>query len=81
MTASCFVLTNFSNASVGSSSASSVALGTISDRNSKSSEDNARELRGLAPPPLRENLFRNRETADGGGGVAERGTIGSGAEL
>lgn len=72
-------LTNFSNASVGSSSPSSFALGT-SERKSKSSDDNARELRGLAPPPRRENLLRNRDTAEGGG-VDERGTTGSGAEL
>ena len=72
------VLTNFSNASAGSSSPSSAALGTISDRNSMSSEDKARELRGLPPTLVRlENLLRNRETAEGAGGVAERSDTGS----
>ena len=50
-----------------SSSSPSLALG-ISERNSKSSEDNASELLGLPGPiVLRrlENLFRKRETADG----------------
>ena len=76
-----FALTNFSSASVASWSASSLALGTMSDRNSRSSEDSARELRGLPPPPRRENRLRNLETAEGAGGVAERSTTGSGAEL
>lgn len=75
-----FVFTNFSKASVEYSSASSVALGTISERNSRSSVESASELRGLPPVLLRrENLFRNRETADGAGGVPERSCTGSGA--
>jgi hypothetical protein len=54
----------------GSSSWLSEALGTISERNSRSSEDNASELRGLEGPNelrLREKRLRKRETADGGG--------------
>lgn len=79
-TGSRFVLTNFSKASAEFSSASSAALGTMSDRNSRSSEDKASELCGLPPMLLRrENLFRNRETADGAGGVPERSCTGSGA--
>lgn len=39
-----FALTNFSSASAESSSTSSLALGTMSDRNSRSSVDSAREL-------------------------------------
>ncbi len=49
----------------------SEAWGTISDRNSISSVDNAREfLRSASSCGFeRENLLRNRETAEGGGGV------------
>lgn len=73
-------LTNFSSASVVPSSASSAALGTVSDKHSMSSEDKARELRGLPPTLLRlENLLRNRETAEGAGGVEERSGTGSDA--
>lgn len=53
-----------------SSSFPSFALGTMSDRNSKSSEDKASELIGLDPPKelrLREKRVRNLETAVGGG--------------
>jgi hypothetical protein len=49
-----------------SSSSSSVALGTISERNSRSSEERAREFRGVEPDDLREKRLRNRETADVG---------------
>ena len=75
-------LTNFSNASAESSSASSLALGTISERNSMSSEERARELRGLLPIvlPRRENRLRKRDTAEGAGGVSERSGTVSGAE-
>lgn len=48
----------------------SAALGTMSDRNSKSSVERASELRGLELPKelrLREKRPRNRDTADGGG--------------
>lgn len=50
---------------VSSSSIGSLALGT-SDRNSKSSEESAKEFLGLDLP--RENLLKNRETAEGGTG-------------
>ncbi len=51
-----------------SSSLSSCALGTISERNSKSSDDNAnepRELEVLNPLCLREKRLKNRETPEG----------------
>lgn len=49
-----------------SSSSSSLALGTISERNSISSEERAREFRETKLDDLlRENRLRNRETADG----------------
>ena len=76
-------LTNFSKASVDeSSSASSLALGTMSDRNSRSSDDNARVLRLFPGPRLlrRESRFRKRDTADGAGGVSGRLEVGSGAD-
>ena len=53
-----------------SSSCPSAALGTISDRNSKSSDDRASELLGLdalRELRLREKRPRNLETAEGGG--------------
>lgn len=67
-----------------SSSNPSLALGTMSDRTSRSSEERARELRTLEEPEmvrLRENRVRNRDTADGapGGGLWESSTRGSGA--
>jgi hypothetical protein len=50
-----------------SSSSSSVALGTISERNSRSSEERAREFRELEPDDLlREKRLRNRETTEAG---------------
>lgn len=56
------------------SSGSSLALGTMSDRNSRSSDERARELRGLDPPDdlVREKRLRKRETAEGGGGEGSR---------
>lgn len=51
-----------------SSSGSSFALGTMSERNSRSSDDSARELRGFPLPNAlrrREKRLRKRETADG----------------
>lgn len=58
------------------SSSSSCALGTISDRKSSSLVDNAIELRGLVELErislfVLENLFQNRETAEGGTGTTE----------
>lgn len=48
------------------SSASSLALGMISERNSISSDDNARGLWVFVPDDLtRENRLKKRETADG----------------
>lgn len=56
------------------SSSSSCALGTISDRKSSSLVDNAIELRGLVELErislfVLENLFQNRETAEGATGT------------
>lgn len=52
--------------SCDASSTSSFALGTMSERNSRSSVDKAREFRGLDPEFLvREKRVRNRETAEG----------------
>lgn len=54
-------------------STSLLALGTMSDKNSRSFDDNAMELRGLVVDDLvLENRVKNRETADGGGGVGSR---------
>ena len=55
---------------------STLALGTMSERNSRSSEDKAIGLRSLEPPFGREKRLRNRETADGAAsseGVSSRG--------
>lgn len=54
-------------ANLSSSSISSLALGTISERNSRSSEDRAMEFRGLGFDGLfdLENRPKNRETAEG----------------
>lgn len=54
----------------------------MSERNSRSSEDRARELRGLPPIPLprRENLFRKRDITVGAGGDVDRSGTGSGEE-
>lgn len=51
------------------SSTSSFAVGTISDKNSRSSEDRAREFRELCDTVgfVLEKRLRNRETADAGG--------------
>jgi hypothetical protein len=51
-----------------SSSGGSLALGTMSERNSRSSEESAKELFWVPFP--RANRFRKRETAEGGGAVA-----------
>lgn len=51
-------------------SCSSLALGTMSERNSRSSDDSASEFRGLPEPmALRrlEKRFKKRDTADGAG--------------
>ena len=81
-TGSRFAFTNCSSASAEvSSSASSLALGTISDKNSRSSEDSARELRGLpAALPRRENLLRKRDTAEGAAGTSAPFDTGSGED-
>lgn len=51
---------------ISSSSGSSIALGALSERKSRSSEESgAIESRGLVFG--RENLVKNRETADGAG--------------
>lgn len=58
----------FDNASsLSTSSISSLALGTMSERNSRSSDDRAIEFRGLALGDLLdlENRPKNRETAEG----------------
>lgn len=67
----------------GSSAGSSVTLGTMSDRNSRSSEESAIEAWGLdvgTAVLLREKRPKNRETAEGaGGGLCVRSNTGSGA--
>lgn len=74
-----------------SSPSSSSALGTISERNSRSSEESARECRVTEPDDLlREKRLRNRETADAGaaasiswecnGGASEGLRCGAGVE-
>lgn len=52
------------------SSSGSCALGTISERKSRSSVDRARDLRSDPVPLAREKRFRKRETADGAGVTA-----------
>lgn len=52
------------------SSLGSCALGAISERNSRSSVDRARDLRSDPALLAREKRFRKRETADGAGGTA-----------
>lgn len=70
----------FSGASSVSSSGS-CALGTISERKSRSSVDRAIDLRSDPVPLAREKRFRKRETADGAGVTVEITTSGAADEL
>lgn len=63
------------------SSSGSCALGTISERKSRSSVDRAIDLRSDPGPLAREKRFRKRETADGAGVTAEITTSGAADEL
>lgn len=62
-------------------SSGSCALGTISERKSRSSVDRAIDLRSDPVPLAREKRFRKRETADGAGATAGIMTSGAADEL
>lgn len=63
------------------SSSGSCALGTISERKSRSSVDRAIDLRSDPVPLAREKRFRKRETADGAGVTTGITTSGTADEL